>query len=276
MPFVRVSAQLAAIALIATSCAGSARAYGPTGHRIVGVIAESYLCGNARDAVAELLDGESLAEAGLWADRIRGDPAWRHAGPWHYVNVPDDAPVESADGGDRGDVLWAIARFRAELAHPAVAPRHRAEALRFLVHFVADVHQPLHVGRAGDRGGNEIDVLLGSRRTNLHQLWDAQALLRADRRSRDYRVADQARAARALTVGDVAALQRASFIDWARESQQLRHNVYRSVPPAGGAPFRPGADYLTAARELSLLRLSQAGVRLAGMLNGIFCARPIH
>lgn len=247
------------------------QAYGPTGHRIVGTIAESYLCSRAATAIDALLDGESLADAGLWADRIRGDPEWRHASPWHYVNVADDAPVESASGGDRGDVLQAIARFRAELADSAVSDRHRAEALRFLVHFVADVHQPLHVGRAEDRGGNGIAVVLGSKRSTLHGLWDAQALLKADRRTRDYRVADQALAIRTLTAGDVAGLQRAPVIEWARESQQLRPNVYQFTPDPDGGPFRPDAAYLAAAREITLLRLGQAAVRLAGLLNGVYC-----
>jgi len=252
-------------------CGGFAHAYGTTGHRIVGTIARSYLCPRAQTAVDDLLQGESLADAGLWADRIRGDPKWRHAGPWHYVNVADDVPVEQASGGDRGDVLQAIARFRAELADASLARQRRAEALRFVVHFVADVHQPLHVGRAADRGGNEITVLLGGQRSNLHRLWDAQALLKADRRTSDYRVADQASAIRALTEGDVAVLQWAPVLEWARESQLLRPDVYRFTPVPGQDPFRPDVAYLDGAREISMLRLSQAGVRLAGLLNGLYC-----
>jgi len=273
MPFVRVLLQLVAISVISAVYAGVAHAYGPTGHRIVGAIAQSYLCPRAQTAIDDLLQGESLADAGLWADRIRGDPGWRHADPWHYVNVADDAPIEQAGGGDRGDVLQAIARFRAELADATLSRRRRVEALRFLVHFVADVHQPLHVGRATDRGGNEITVLLGGERSNLHRLWDAQALLKADRRTRNYRVADQAGAIMALTEGDVAALQRSSELEWARESQQLRLYVYRFTPEAGDRPFRPDIAYLDGAREISMLRLSQAGVRLAGVLNGLYCPR---
>lgn len=248
----------------------AAQAYGPTGHRVVGIIADSYLCDRAQQEVGQLLDGESLAAAGLWADRIRDDPDWRHAGPWHYVNVADDVPIESASGGERGDVLQAIERFRAELGDSAVSPEHRADALRFLVHLVADVHQPLHVGRSGDRGGNAIDVVLGSTRSNLHQLWDGQALLKADRRTHGYRVAEQARAIRALTAHDVAALQQAPVIEWARESQRLRGRVY-GFAPSPGAPFRPDAAYLALARETTMLRLSQAGVRLAGLLNALYC-----
>ncbi|MGI9342532.1 MAG: S1/P1 nuclease [Gammaproteobacteria bacterium] len=269
----RVWLQLVAASVLSVICAGNAAAYGPTGHRIVGDIAESYLCRQARATVDDLLDGESLAEAGTWADRIRSDPDWRHAGPWHYINVADDVPVQRAERSDEGDVLQAIARFHAELADPAVPERYRAEALKFLVHFIADLHQPLHVGRAQDRGGNRIVVLLGGERSNLHRLWDAQALLKADRRTRSYRVKDQTRAIRALTARDVARLQATPVLDWAAESKNLRPYVYATVP-RGADSFRPDADYLARAREISMLRLGQAGVRVAGTLNGLFCAGP--
>ncbi|MFW2404060.1 MAG: S1/P1 nuclease [Gammaproteobacteria bacterium] len=246
-------------------------AYGPTGHRIIGEIAEAYLCADAATEIRLMLGGESLADAGLWADRIRGNPDWRYTSPWHYLNVGDHAPIERASGRDRGDVLWAIRRFRAEFADRSVSPRHRAEALRFLVHFIGDVHQPLHVGREDDRGGNEITVMLGGKRTNLHALWDAQALLKADRRSNGYSVAGQTEAVRRLTMNQRPRLQRTPARVWARESQYLRPYVYANRAISTGRTFRPDADYLAFARELSKLRLSQAGVRLAGELNQVFC-----
>jgi hypothetical protein len=196
-----------------------------------------------------------------------------HAGPWHYINVPDGETIQRVERSDNGDVLQAIARFHAELADPAVPERYRAEALRFLVHFIADLHQPLHVGREQDRGGNRIAVLLGGDRSNLHRLWDAQALLKADRRTRRYRVRDQTQAIRALTAPDVARLQATAVLDWAAESKHLRPYVYATVP-RGADTFRPDADYLARAREISMLRLSQAGVRVAGVLNGLFCTGP--
>ncbi len=273
MPFVRAALQLVSLSVLSAICAGEAPAYGPTAHRIVGIIAESYLCASAAAAVDEILEGESLAEAGLWADRIRGDPGWRHASPWHYVNVADDVPIEAAEGdAERGDVLRAIARFRAESGDDAVPPARRAEALRFLVHFVADVHQPLHVGRAEDRGGNRIDAVVEGQRTNLHALWDAELLLRRDRRAHGYTVADQAREVRALTSRDVGALQGSGVLDWARESKAVRPYVYGYARPAAG-PFAPDDAYLAMAGEISMLRLSQSAVRLAGVLNELFC-RP--
>jgi len=246
------------------------------------MVAAADLCPEAEVAVTALLDEESLADAGLWADQIRGNPSWRYAAPWHYVNVADDAPIESASGGERGDVLQAIARFRGELTDEQLSGGQRAEALRFLVHFVADLHQPLHVGRAADRGGNRIAVTLNGKRSNLHQLWDGQALLRADRVEKDYRVADQARAIRELMGPDAGvnraisgqAPELAPELAWARESQQLRPLVYAGVPPPGSAAFEPDAAYLATAREITLARLSLAAMRLAGILNAAWCSSP--
>jgi hypothetical protein len=274
MPLVRLLLQPVAVSVLSTVFASAAQAYGPTGHRLVGMIAAEGLCPDAEVAVTSLLDDESLADAGLWADRIRSDPSWRRAAPWHYVNVADDAPIETATGGKRGDVLQAIARFQQEITDENLPVARRADALRFLVHFVADVHQPLHVGRADDRGGNRIAVTLNGKRSNLHQLWDGQALLRADRVERDYRVADQARAIRDLAGPDPETLQSASVLAWARESQELRHLVYAGVPPPGAAAFEPDADYLATAREITLSRLSLAAVRLAGVLNAAWCNSP--
>src|SRR5690606_16096423 len=152
-----------------------ALAFGPAGHRIAGDLAEPLLCERTAQEIAALTGGERLAEIGLWADRVRGEDAWRHTGPWHYMNIDDDASIDAFEHPRDGDVLWAIQRHVERLAEPGARER-RAEALRFLVHFIVDVHQPLHVGRESDRGGNEIDVVYRGRTTNLHRFWDTDVI----------------------------------------------------------------------------------------------------
>ena len=148
--------------------------------------------------IAPLLEGSSLANAGVWADTIRDDPAWAHTRPWHFINVGDDEPLSRAMRNPQGNVLTAIEQSERDLVNQALPRERRAVALRFLVHFVADVHQPLHVGRAEDRGGNDIEVRWGEDRLTLHEFWDARGLLeseglrpkdlgRADRRPGDWR-----------------------------------------------------------------------------------------
>jgi hypothetical protein len=138
-----------------------------------------------------------------------------------------------------------------------------------VAHFVVDLHQPLHVGREGDRGGNLIPVLVGKRETNLHAVWDGELLRPPGSLSARERVRRLP-----LPAGpDVLRWQLANPLDWARESQALRSRVYRF----SGITGRPAAlppDYLDRARVVVEQRLLQSGVRLAGRLNAILGAPP--
>jgi len=245
-------------------------AYGSLGHVIVGDIAESYLCESAADEVARLLDGESLGRASRWPDWIRKEPKWRKSRPWHYINVADDGRIDEVTGRSGGDVIWAIETFRSELENQKLDTQRRAEALRFLAHFIADVHQPLHVGRLEDRGGNSITVIVDGQKSNLHKFWDAQQLLKLDRSSRGYDHDGQVASIRALAANRADGLQSAGVLDWAREAQILRPDVYAF----GAASGELDAKYRAAALEITRARLAAAGVRLAGTLNDIFCTNP--
>jgi hypothetical protein len=267
MPVMRATAQLIVLFTAGFLSVSYTYAYGSLGHEIVGEIAESYLCENAADEVARLLDGESLGRASRWPDWIRKDPKWRKSRPWHYINVGDDARIDAATGRPGGDVIWAIETFRGELGNQALDMQSRAEALRFLAHFIADIHQPLHVGRLEDRGGNSIAVIVDGQKSNLHKFWDAQQLLKLDRNSRGYDHDGQMASIRALVADRVDGLQAAGVLDWARESQGLRPDVYAF----GAASGELDAKYRAAALQITRARLAAAGVRLAGTLNAIFC-----
>jgi hypothetical protein len=246
-------------------------AFGPEGHVLVGAVAERHLCPQARDEVDRLLDGQSLGQAGRWPDWIRSDPQWRHTRTWHYINVGDDEPIEQVSGSAHQDVLWAIDRFEMQVADGTLPPEDRATALRFLAHFTADVHQPLHVGRAEDRGGNRIVVRVGNRTTNLHAVWDAQALIMGARRARESTREQDVQALVVLTRGEVGSLQADPPRVWALESQALRSLVYAFAVPEGAAAVSLDDAYLAVATGIARSRLSEAGVRLAGQLNRIFC-----
>lgn len=225
-----------------------------------------------------LLEGRSLADAGLWPDMIRSDPDWAHTRSWHYINVPDGADPGRVSARQRDHVLAALDRYEADLRNTRLSVSRRRVALRFVTHFVADIHQPLHVGRAEDRGGNRIDVFAQGRRTNLHAVWDGQALLRTVSRS----PRDLARSVGALAgPGDVRAWQAAVPVEWAAESMALRPRVYgfASVEPGSrGATAAPRLDaaYLAMATDVVQRRLAQAGIRLAGRLNAELGCRPVE
>jgi hypothetical protein len=185
--------------------------------------------------------------------------------PWHYMNIADGLAIERYRSPPEGDVLEAIERFRAALSNRSLPRSERAEALRFLVHFVVDIHQPLHVGRADDRGGNTIDVRLRGERMNLHRVWDSGAF---DRSSAP--LADYARAlADSIDESDTMRRESASIDPrrWAAESLALRETVYDFDRRSGELPDR----YLDALERVTRERLTLAAARLAAMLNDAFC-----
>lgn len=122
--------------------------------------------------------GETLVSVSAWADEIRGSR--RDTGPWHYIDIPINKPhLDMARDCPTGDcVLAKIEYFRKALVDPSLDAAHRREALMFLVHFVGDMHQPLHCSDNADHGGNEVRVLVPSvkRPTNLHSAWDGAML----------------------------------------------------------------------------------------------------
>jgi len=239
-----------------------AHSYGPEGHRLAGHAAESSLCTDARAEVARLGDGQDLGELGLWADQIRSDPAYADAAPWHYMNLDDDASIAAFEHPPEGDVLWAIGHFRARLADRSLTDAERAEALKFLVHFIVDLHQPIHVGRADDRGGNTVELRFRGNVTNLHRFWDTDAIAWADLSRAEY--------VERMLAGDWAAPATAIAAPvevWAEESFALREQVYGF----GLAGVEPPRAWLDAAADISGRRLALAAARLAATLNDVFC-----
>jgi hypothetical protein len=247
---------------MALLAAAPALAFGPTGHRVAGHIADRLLCAPTRAALEPLLEGTTLAEAGLWPDIIRRDPEWERSKPWHFINVSDGGSVARAARQGPDNVLAALARFERELTDSSLDLRQRGRALRFVVHFLVDIHQPLHVGRAGDRGGNLVPVRVAGRETNLHAVWDGEPLRLPGQPS----PRDRAGALQLPPAAARARWQRASPLDWARESQALRPVVY-GFAAAGAAPPDLPPAYLDRARAVTDERLLKAGVRLAGRLN---------
>jgi hypothetical protein len=237
----------------------AALAWGPTGHRVVGRIAERHLSAATARGVAAILGSESLVGAATWPDEIRSDPAWDRAKPWHFISLDDNETYETAPKSPGGDVVEAIGRFTHVLQDPMAEAGKKAEALRFLVHFVGDVHQPLHVGRRADVGGNAIEVAWFNESTNLHAVWDEKII-----ESEKLSFSELAELIDHPTQTEIKAWQAADVLDWVRESMAVRPRVYEIGDKKLG--------YLYAYQNGPLVRrrLLQAGVRLAGVLNSLF------
>lgn len=234
--------------------------WGANGHRVVGRIAEHHLSEAAARGVACILGSESLAQAATWPDEIRSDPSWDRAKPWHFVDLDDGETYDPAKHPD-GDVVMAIDRFSKVLRDPQADRMAKTEALRFLVHFVGDVHQPLHVGRRADHGGNTVHVRWFGETTdtNLHSVWD-EKILEAEKLS----FSELAEFVDHPTPDEVRTWQSAAVLDWVKESADVRARVY----DIGDGKLSYAYQYQNI--PLVKRRLLQAGVRLAGLLNSIF------
>ena len=242
--------------------AAPALAWGQTGHRVTGAIADHYLSGVARANVRLLLGTESLAQAATWPDDMRSDPAeyWQKtASPWHYVTVPAGSTHAATGAPPEGDAATALAHFREVLRDPAASPADKRLALRFTIHIIGDLHQPLHAGRPGDRGGNDVKVTWFGQPSNLHGVWDSGMI-----DSRQLSHSELAGwLAGAITPEQVIAWSNPDPETWIAESVALRETVY---------PSDPKLSYFYAYQHGKELdgRLSRAGIRIAAYLNRIF------
>ena len=254
-------------------------AWGKTGHRVIAAVADTQLSGLARAQVEEILGlGESLDEAANWPDEMRSAPGdfWQKtATPWHYVTlngiIYDHAPPE-------GDALDALTRFSKTLQDPNANRADKQLALRFIVHLVGDLHQPLHVGKCCDRGGNDVKVTWFGKPTNLHAVWDSQLV--DDEQLSFSELA--AKLERHISNDDVIKWWDINPRDWISESAELRDTLY--PPPAKakkgqklkkGQSLLPDLSYGYVYKFTPVMerRLSQGGVRLAAYLNWLF-AQP--
>jgi len=258
-----------------------ALAWGKTGHRVVAAIADTQLSGLARAHVAEILGyGESLDEAANWPDEMRSAPGdfWRKtATPWHYVTlngiVYDHAPPE-------GDALQALDHFSAVLRDPNASREDKQTALRFVVHLVGDLHQPLHVGKCCDKGGNDVQVTWFGKPTNLHAVWDS--MLVDDEQLSFTELA--AKLERHITNDDVIKWWDSNPRDWISESAQIRDTLYPAPVKRKKGGFRLGKlkpqlpalsyDYVYKFHPVMEQRLSKGGIRLAAYLNALFAEPP--
>src|SRR5690554_964846 len=150
--------------------------WGKTGHRVVGEIAEKYLDRRAKKAIVDLLEGHSLAFVGPFGDEIKSDRRYDSFGPWHYVNFPFGENYEEYPKNDEGDIIMGIKKCIEVLKDKETSKAEKSFYLKMLVHFMGDLHQPLHIGIADDKGGNDFQVRWFNSGTNLHTVWDTEML----------------------------------------------------------------------------------------------------
>jgi hypothetical protein len=247
---------LAGVWLLALCLPMHAWAWGAQGHQIIANLAQAQLNAKASAEVASLLalePGATLESVSTWADEHR-NPA---SAPWHYVNFPRGSCTFNAqrDCPDGKCVVTAIERQLAILGGHGPDDQ-RLHALKYLVHLVGDVHQPLHAGYRDDKGGNTYQLRAFMRGSNLHAVWDSGLI-----RQRDEDTADMAVRLRKLVLPDAAKSQ--SPVRAAEESCRL-------VATEGFYPDRlVDQRYIQRFTPLMEQRLAMAGARLAALLNTV-------
>lgn len=240
----------------------AAFSWGKTGHRVIGRIADDELGAKARREVKALLGTEDLAEASTWADFMRSSPDafWQTtAGPLHYVTVPAGKTYAEVTAPPEGDAVTALTMF-AKMVRDRRAPlADRQRALRFIIHIVGDLHQPLHVGNGTDRGGNSVRVTWFGKPTNLHAVWDSDLVDDEQLSYTEYAERLQRRATPSLK----ASWRDPNPATWIAESAAIRDTVYPAKPNLS-------YDYVFAHRATVDRRLEQGSVRLAAYLDELF------
>jgi nuclease S1 len=280
-------------------------AWGPLGHKIVGEIADRHLAPEVKIKIRKNFNIKKLADVANWADQVkknRSQGAWHYCniaeservydrvrdcpekacvvekirefvralevrGSFHNMEKTQHppSPQSSPPQGERKKLLLprgekaGVRGFSSK--GRAVPEKTKREALMYLIHFVGDIHQPLHLGNAKDRGGNNISLSFKGRSTNLHALWDGGLIYLAGKSLVQY----AGDLSRRVTMREAETWNLSPVTQWANESRVLAlDHAYGLDDPGRGTLSK---SYIERSREIIDLRLTQAGVRLAGLLN---------
>ena len=244
----------------------SSSMWGPTGHRVVGEIAENHLTKKARKAIHKILGDESLAMSTNWADFIKSDTAFSYLSPWHYVNIRQGLNYEDfKDHLQKDSVTDAYTKLNfliRELENKDLDAGKKIMYLKMLVHITGDVHQPMHVGKSEDQGGNKIKVFWFSEPTNLHSVWDDK-LIEFQKLS----YTEFAKAVDHSTREQCINWQQEPIEQWFYESYIIAGQLYNEITqPDQKLSYRYNFDHVGTLED----QLLKGGIRLAGLLNRIF------
>lgn len=235
--------------------------WGATGHRTVGEIAEKHLSKKAKKQIEYLLQGQGLAFVSTFGDEIKSDDNYNKFYTWHFVNFPFDTKYEDSEKDKKGDIVMGIEYCINILKNPNASQEDKVFYLKFLVHLIGDLHQPLHVGRKEDKGGNDIKVLWHYKKSNLHRVWDSEMI-----EFYNMSYTELSSNTKNLSKAQIEQIEKGSILDWTYESQALAKKIYNSAKKDEKLSYRYSYDHFTLVRS----QLQKSGIRLAKVLNEIF------
>jgi hypothetical protein len=236
--------------------------WGPTGHRTTGKIAETHLTNKAKRKIDKLLKGESLAFVSTFGDQIKSDRKYNEFYSWHYVNMDLDQKYADTEKNPKGDLVTGINKCIQVLKDEKSSEADKVFYLKFLVHLVGDLHQPLHIGQKEDKGGNTVQVQWFGQGTNLHTVWDSKMI---EEWNMSY--LELAKNAKDLSKDEIKAIKKGTVVEWVDEVHEITKEVYKSAKVGENLKYRYSYDHLETVRT----QLQKGGIRLAKILNEIFC-----
>ncbi len=263
---IRKKVALIGIILLGLLKPSASNAWGVLGHRIVAEIADNRLNAKAKSAIKKILGNESMAMASTWADFVKSDSSYNYLNTWHYINLNDGLSSEDIKkilvSDTAADAFNKINFLVNQLQNKNLEADKQLMYLRLLIHIMGDIHQPLHVGREEDRGGNKIKVQWFNQTTNLHAVWD-EKLIDFQQLSYTEYVAN----INYCTKQQVTDWQKGGLADWLAESYKMAHTVYAEIKqPEQKLSFKYNFDHIQDLNQ----QLVKAGVRLAFILNQLF------
>ncbi len=259
--FKKMKLSLQALIVFTFSFTSVAEDWGKTGHRTTAAIATQHLTKKAKRNISRLLDGASLATVSTFADEIKSDSKYKSLGPTHYVNIPFDKTYDSHPKSEKGDIITAIDKAISILKSKTAGKEEKAFQLKLLVHYIGDLHQPLHVGLKEDKGGNDFQVRWFNKGTNLHSVWDTKMI-------ESYGMSYSELAGNMVPLSRKRHKQIAAGThrDWLTESREQVKAIYENVEKGDKLGYRYMYDYTDLMKE----QLQKGGVRLAALLNDVF------
>lgn len=244
------------ILIITLFCSKTTYAWGAKGHEIVSEVAFNYLDESTKKIVLQYLDGMTIQEAATWMDRIKKDQSLNYMKPYHYVNFQKGAPVKNNPGSN---IIAVLSKAIAELNnHKKLSKEEVKMRLLFVFHLIGDLHQPLHVGYASDKGGNKTQINFNGKGTNLHSFYDSGIIKYKKIKFKECLNPTKS------TKKEVAKFQKVNVMQWATESRSFLPEIYNFKG------HKVSEEYVDKNAVIIKSQLYKAGIRLASVLNQAF------
>ncbi len=257
--------QYAFITLLCALSTLSAWGWGQKGHDVTAAIAERHLTPVTEAKVDSLLEGKSLVYWSNWLDNASHTPEYSYTKTWHYKNINKNERYEEAAANPAGDIVTAI-KSQVEILNGTVSATHADSvlALKIIIHTLGDLHQPMHLGRATDLGGNRIKVKYFGRESNLHSVWDSSLPESAHKWS----YTEWADQIDRLPDYAIKTIVSGGPDNWAKETMSHAREIYEETESSD----IPAMSYDHVARWTPVIeeQFLKGGLRLAHLLNTLF------